>query len=314
MRTFGFFLGHPRGLAHAEALIRSISVSEPEAAVMAIVPDEMPEEKVYLEKVFEKMHQAGIFSVECVGGTTDYLEYPFTDKLMGAARFENACNGESIWLDVDSLVLQKLPNFKTGHFYVNPVDKKNVGIPFGNAMPQTGKMKPGQGKSALWQEAEGYFGFKCSEFDAVETRVTREAIYPYFNVGCVVNGTGVPIFKKAVAALVEIIALKKRFPSVQESFLEKVFLHQVMFTGAVLSAFSQVGVADIYASNGKVKRLPKGVNYPIHLLKEDGHKPNPETLYSIRYDTYFDDNSWPESLPEIPDVSAEALKSFWYYQ
>jgi len=213
---------------------------------------------------------------------------PFADKLFAAAEFECRCDGEYIWLDVDSCFF-KTPVFPDAKICVNPVDMKNIGIPYGEPL------------SPMWRLIYDYFGLDIHDVGPVKTIISKDRIYPYYNAGMVRAKKPDGLFgvvRSAMTAFLKIDEIQKQITHP----LNRIFFHQAVFSCAIMKKYGEA-----------VSPLPHGVNIPLHLLAKDTAPIPFEDVISIRYDDYFDENQPPKRWADFFRGREEALKSVWYY-
>lgn len=285
MKRIGFFVGHADYLPHATLLANSIqrrSVFGEDVEIFALVPEHL-EFRLDIPGVTQIPFQ---FPVE-------YRTIPFVDKMLAAAAFEEACGDQYLWMDVDSCFFAAPIFPDDAEICINPVDKRNIGDLYGAP------------RSGLWQLLSEYFHLenRSAAFGLLVTTVSREAIYPYFNVGMVAVRKHRGVFSLVRVALNELLRKAEVLDLLHGAKINAVFIHQAVFTCAVMSLYG----AD------SVKPLPSGVNYPLHL--HDNH-PNPMALtdlISIRYDTYFESHGVPACWQELFPKTPESLRMAWYY-
>lgn len=283
VQSIGFLVGDSHYLPHARLLTESISRSA---------------DSLLLKEVCAMTPEHLNLQVELPGVTQVHFpapaaspQLPFLDKMQAAAAFEANCTAGYLWLDVDSCFLQA-PRFPSGAaISVNPVDKRNVGDVFGAP------------RSQLWHLINQYFQLDAANIPAVTTTVSQEVIYAYFNAGMVLVQQPLGLFRRVREALAALLERTDVQALLQSSRLAAIFLHQVVFTGAMLRLYG----AD------SISPLPTGVNYPLHLHNEHLHPAELADLISIRYDTYFEKHRVPAELSQLFPADTEQLRMLWYY-
>lgn len=256
MLYFGFYVAREAELEAAYRLNTSIKqqYTGDEIKVMAFTPH---------ESVKAQLLENGI---ETHGMTVQerYFKIPFVNKIFAAAVFETICekmgNGTWIWMDVDSYVVKPLPKMTNAPLVINSVDKKNIGVSYTQPLTK------------LWKWVYREFDLDALQ-KPVKTQITKERIHPYFNVGMVVINESRGIFNATRQAIEKFVSDHEMLRLIMENDLYAIFMHQAVFTGAVLKAYS-----------GELESLPKGVNYPWHLNHEDLDHLSKAQLISFRYD------------------------------
>ncbi len=217
-------------------------------------------------------------------------EFPFMDKLLAASIYEQA-HKHFIWIDVDSYFLKPFTGFIKEHgILVNPVDIKNVGLSTDQKM------------SPYFETCLKQFNLETTTYQSniFKTTITKESIYPYFNMGFVIIYDNKFIFKQALDAFYEVFNHPIISKLVSESYLYAIFLHQVLFSLSIIKSYFY---DDIHV-------LPPYYNYPLHLIKKDATPPDINLLQHFRYDTFFNhvDEDILKLLPEYLRVNAHLLK------
>lgn len=292
----GFMIQNEAMLPHGQLLMKSLTRTSYESVRIMVPEDEMQLVQILREAYPEKSVLVEPFTVP-----EGHRKFPFADKLVGAATAESMVDGTLFWMDTDSVVFGDLSplELRDGHvFAYRPVDKKLIGC--GTEEPLT----------AFWQQIYGAFELEDS-FEPMETGVEREAIRPYFNAGCFLLKTERKIlqfWRDVFYAFIEREELKLFF---EEQALYKIFVHQAVFTGAVL------------ASTTPEERilLPDAVNYPIHFHGLHPLRESVKTsmnLISGRYDTYFNQDEESRDFPFDDETASwmdeSILQMGWYYE
>lgn len=256
---FGFYVAKRNYIENAVALIQSIKqqYSIDEVAIKAFSP---------LGVVNDQLQMEGVESIS-IEISKAFCRIPFVDKLFAAAKFEalySDNNALLIWLDVDSYFFKMIPVLPDSPICLNSVDKRNIGIPYT------------QDLSTLWKWVYKYFDLEMP-LKPVHTQITGERLHPYFNVGMVVIKESRGVFEATRKAIVSFLEAPETLSLIMDNDLFAIFMHQAIFTGAVLKLYGLERAP-----------LPKGLNYPWHLSHEDPNPPKKEDLISIRYDFYWD--------------------------
>lgn len=282
MKKIGFFIGHESMLGRAELLCSTLwentSLTRGHTLV-AVLPAQLG-------------LKPGLPGAELL--TFDlpeaYRGLPFADKMFAAAAFERGCSDAYLWLDTDSCFFRDIAFEGGAGLYVNPVDLRNIGVLYG------GELSP------LWKAVYRYFGLDARDCSFVETTVTKQRIYPYYNVGMVAVRENRGLFGQVRRALIALLETDEVKEQLEASMLNRIFLHQAVFSCAVMKLYA-----------GGAAPLPYGANEPLHLRAKN---PNPlplKDVRSIRYDNYFDTNAAPAPWQAVFQGREAGLKSHWYY-
>jgi len=281
MESIGFYIGHENSVPKANLLYRSLcenTAFADKCRIVAMVPDGLRAQSVFeMPTVRFKVPES------C-------RRIPFADKMLAAAEFENRSPGEYLWLDADSFFFRDVRFPQKAKICVNPVDMRNIGVRYSD------KLGP------LWELLFGYYGLEPACAGSVTTGITRERIYPYYNVGMVRIKESKGVFSETGEVLRRLLALEDIKRLLDSSPLIRIFLHQAVFSCAVLKMYGD-----------GIRALPYGTNYPLHLHDKD---PSPipfEDVVSIRYDDYFDRHRAPAIWDSIFNGMENELKSCWYY-
>lgn len=278
MIRIGFFVGHDDYKPHADILVSTLKAVYPSAEIVAVISKGVTKEieDKRIQKIAVKIPES-------------LKKIPFGDKVYAAAIFEDSIWDEMLWLDVDSIFIKPVIFPKTSSICVNPVDKRNIGCPFDEAPTE------------LWEFLYHYFGISLPK-NGVRTTVTKEIIFPYFNIGMFYTSDPKHVMRSTVEALMDLLKSEKFIEILVQSEMNRIFLHQAVFTCAVLKSYGD-----------EISSLPYGLNYPIHLEIENAEPIPSENWLSIRYDNYFDENPCPEALKRKVGEIGPDLKSVWYY-
>jgi hypothetical protein len=281
MKKLGFFVGHKNYLPHAILLCKSIVENThlgAEYEIVAVTPKHLN------------------LSVEIPGVTQitveiapEYRAIPYLDRMFAAAAFEDVCEDEYIWMDVDSYFFKHLEFRNSTEIYANPVDKRNIGDIYG------------EDRSPLWLALFKYFDI-ADIYPFITTRVTKERIYPYYNNGMVLINKNRALFRTVKDAICVLMTYDniKRLLQISEQNL--IYFHQAVFTCAILKLYHK-----------SIKPLPYAVNYSLDLHE---HTPTPvpfEDIISIRYGDYFEQHNPPHIWRYIFEHVKKDLKVTWYY-
>lgn len=260
MNKIGFFINDEKFLNHAKALCASIIENltfedlrlENEYKIYVVTPEYL-DIKINIPKV----------SQITVDIKPDVRLIPFVDKMIAAARLEEICDDSLIWLDFDSFFFKPVKFPVQFDIYINPVDIRNIGDLFGEE------------RSEIWKIVCSHIGL-TEDRSCVETSVSRERIFPYFNMGMVVINKQMGLFKCVKKTIFELLGNKEIKKIIEDSDLHRIFFHQVVFSCCLKK---------IYGEN--IESLPKGLNYPLHLHDRNPFPLDLEDIISIRYDDIY---------------------------
>ena len=226
----------------------------------------------------------------------EVLDFPFAGKVFAFAHAESLAEvqGELLaCLDTDMIVLREpgeflLPPGKSLGY--RPVHHKLIGSDFDEPIDD------------FWSLVYAHCSVQEDNVFPMITHVGKDKIRPYFNAGMLV----VRPEKKLIQLWRDNFDLYYRNP-VYEAFyqqhaLYRVFIHQAILTGSILSALPQ----------SEMQELSDLINYPLHLIDEDtpDHRPSSiNALITCRYETFFQDPDWENRVP-----ATGALKNWIFEQ
>ena len=263
MITFGFSFEHPHEVNQAKLLVRSLETHfsiGPEAQILFFTPTHLPIDVSGLDRYHR--------TVDVPAGARTL---PFAYKVYAAAALEAMVEGPLVWLDVGSVILQPFRIPSTPEILINPVDIRNIG----DLYPRP--------RSAFWSLLKSYFDLPHPEAP-VMTRVTREEIYSYFNIGMIIINQNRHCFALATQALDNLLKQESIHHLIDTSSRHAIFLHQAVMTCAILKCYPT-------SSRGA---LPVGLNYPLHLQEKIFSPLSLHQLLSIRYEDYFETHEIPQ--------------------
>lgn len=267
MKKLGFYIDQVNCLPQATLLYKSIIENtqlSKECEIYAVTP----------EHLNMTVALAGIKQLK-VSIQPQHNDIPYVEKMFAAAAFESICDEEYIWMDVDSYFFKNLEYRKSTEIYVNPVDDKNIGDIFGEE------------RSELWRILKTKFDLS-DIYPFLTTRVTKERIYPYYNVSMVLVNNNKEIFKLVKESINELFNIESIMRMINMSELHRTYIHQAIFTCVILKLY-----------NKSIKPLPYGVNYSFSY-----HEKTPTPLpygdiISIKYHNSFEKNGVPQIWNEI---------------
>jgi hypothetical protein len=200
------------------------------------------------------------------------MDFPLAVVAIGAAVAERAVAGEAeslVWMLEDTLILRSpsallLP--ARAQYAYRPVHITNIGSVW--------KAPP----DGFWNAIYRHCKVEPDHLFPMETCVRDNSIRPYFNAGCQVTRPQTGLFSRWG----ELFRSLYRHPDFRPFFADlvyRIFMHQAVLAGAVLSSFSP---AQLY-------ELPESYNYPLHLHADYPAEFRPAKLNDLvtcRYETF----------------------------
>lgn len=276
MITFGFSLEHPHEVNQAKLLVRSLIAHFPigsTAQLFVFTPTHHPFSVDELEPYRRNVDVPVIAR-----------SLPFAHKVYAGAALEAMVEGPFVWMDVGSVVLKPFEIPLSPEILINPVDIRNIG----DLYPRP--------RSAFWSLLKSVFDLPHPEAPVI-TRVTREEIYSYFNMGMIIINQNRNCFALATQALNDLLKQESIHHLIDTSSRHAIFLHQAVMTCAILKCYPT-------SSRGA---LPLGLNYPLHLQEKIASPLRLHQLLSIRYEDYFETHevplSWQPLFGDLLDAS-----------
>jgi hypothetical protein len=200
------------------------------------------------------------------------MDFPLAVVAIGAAAAERAVAGEAenlVWLLEDTLVL-KSPSalaLPAGSQYgYRPVHHTNIGSVW--------KSPPDDFWTAIYRHCK----VGQNHLFPMDTCVRDNTIRPYFNAGCQVTRPRNELFWRWSESFRRLY----RHPDFKPFFANpsyRIFMHQAVLAGVVLSSFSPA----------QLHELPESYNYPLHLHAEYPPEFRPTKLNELvtcRYETF----------------------------
>jgi len=204
--------------------------------------------------------------------SSEEMDFPLAVVAIGAAAAEEAVAGKVenlVWLLEDTLILRSpyalvLP--ASVQYAYRPVHHTQIGSLW--------KASP----DGFWTAIYHHSRVEPDHLFPMDTCVRDNTIRPYFNAGCQVTRPQNELFSRWC----ELFRSLYRHPDFRlffDNLLYRVFMHQAVLAGAVLSSFSP---AQLY-------ELPESYNYPLHLHADYPPKFRPTKLSDLvtcRYETF----------------------------
>jgi hypothetical protein len=212
------------------------------------------------------------------------LQFPLAGDVFAAAVAESTVYGQTdllAWLGANTVVLREPEAFllqKEKNLGYRPVHHTLVGSRYDIAIDE------------FWTLVYGWCKVPQDRIFPMETHIDGARIRPYFNAGMLITRpqkrllqTWSDVFFKSYQR-----SPFRRFYEKNE--LYKIFIHQALLSGVILSAFETDELAE----------LPSTYNYPLHLHTEDvtGHRPSSiEEVVTFRHENFYHDKEWMRKMP-----------------
>ena len=209
----------------------------------------------------------------------------FVDKVQAAAIFEAAVTAPYLWIDIDTIFLKKVNKafFGNERISLNPVDIKNIGVTKDQEMTD------------IWLKTMKYLKIEKLEH-SVTTIISKEIIFPYYNMGMVYVNHYFSLFKQTYETIIELSKDEQIKKSITSNPLNHIFYHQLVFSLMVEKNYHK-----------HISPLGRYINYPLHLMEKDNNKLDIERLISMRYDTYFKTHEIPDFLKKVININKSYL-------
>jgi hypothetical protein len=203
---------------------------------------------------------------------SEEMDFPLAVVAIGAAAAEKTIAGEAenlVWLLEDTLILHSpsalvVPAW--AQYAYRPVHHANIGSLW--------KAPPDDFWTAIYRHCK----VESDHLFPMDTCVRDNTIRPYFNAGCQVTRPQNGLFSRW-CELFRSLYHHPDFKSFFANPLYRVFMHQAVLAGVVLSSFSR---AQLY-------ELPESYNYPLHLHGDypvEFRPTNLNDLVTCRYETF----------------------------
>jgi len=214
----------------------------------------------------------------------EVARFPFTSMAVAAALAESEARGRTdllAWLSANTVVLQEPKDLLLRHgksLGYRPVHHTLIGSPYDEPL------------DAFWTLIYQHCNVPEDCVFPMTTHVDGTKIRPYFNAGCHVTRPEKHLLRKWRDAFLKAY----RDPPLQKLYQQderyKVFIHQAIFSGVVLSTLA----------TDEIQELPPSYNYPLHLYDEDvtDHRPKSiEEVVTFRHEGFHEDPEWTEKMP-----------------
>ncbi len=267
--NIGFYLENKDDIGKAKLLIKSIKENIKQPCIYVITT-----------------HDVNLSDCTIINANiTAHNDLYFVDKVQAASIFEKTISTPYLWIDIDTIFLKPVDQFFnfTKEIAVNPVDIRNIGI-----------LKEHQ-TSDIWEATMKHLEM-LSFGHYVTTRISKELILPYYNIGMVYVKENRGLFEKTYQTLIKLFHNQNINQMIMSNPSYRIFYHQLVFSLYVEKLYDQ-----------HIDKLGEYINYPLHLTDKDTKKPHIEDLISIRYDTYFTNHEIPEFLKKTININKSYL-------
>lgn len=248
---------------------------------------------IYLKQGIDFSYMDESVSIHQYDVNQDFYSFPFYDKIQAGAICEQSHAQPFLWVDVDSVFFHISPKDFQLPICINPVDKKNIGI------------KADDPISDFWTYILKDIGLSKNDYKRtkVTTTISKEFIYPYYNIGMVYLDPSLLIFSNTLKVMKKLLNTPEFQTMLMDNPLNQIFLHQAVFSALVIK----------FLPSKKISYLKEGYNMPMHLLDEEINTLKERKFFSIRYDTYFHDHKWPDTLDKPCKIDEQSLQMKWIY-
>jgi hypothetical protein len=214
----------------------------------------------------------------------DLQEVPFAGKVLASAVAEQQAEGKTgllVWMDPDSIIIQEPSALALEPGEVlgcRPVDHLLIGSPYNQPIDD------------FWHALYKACGVSLECLFPMTTSADEVEIRPYVNAGLLVVRPEAGLLRKWRECFQQILATDSFARFFRKDVLYKIFLHQAILAGAVMTTHSRE----------QIQILSHLVNYPLHMHQHIPAERRParmNELISGRYDTFFQDPDWPQSFP-----------------
>lgn len=212
------------------------------------------------------------------------LAFPCGGKVMASAAAEALAEDKAevlVWMDADSMVLNEpvpLILDDRASLGYRPVDHTLIGSPIDEPIDH------------FWE----HIYRRCHVTDAalfpMTTTVDEKTIRPYFNAGMLVVRPERRLLRRWRDRFLKIYRDPLFEALYTENILTKIFIHQAVLAGVVLSTLDHDDLTE----------LPPSINYPLHMHDQYPASSRPsyvDELVTCRYDTLFQSPNWREKIP-----------------
>jgi hypothetical protein len=228
----------------------------------------------------------GSLNVEAIPFKIDSetLQFPLAGDVFAAAIAESTVYSQTdllAWLGTNTIMLQEPEAFllqKEKNLGYRPVHHTIVGSRYDKAIDE------------FWTLVYRCCKVPQDRIFPMKTHIDGTRIRPYFNAGMLITRPRKRLLQKWSNNFFDLY----QKPLFQEFYkkdqLYKIFIHQALLSGAILSNFETDELAE----------LPSTYNYPLHLHSKDvtNHRPSfIEEVVTFRHESFYHDKEWIKKMP-----------------
>ncbi len=215
--------------------------------------------------------------------------FPFAGKVAASAAAEILSDGictQLVWMDHNALVVNPVDQLvlKNGiRFGYRPVDHLLIGSPFDKPLDR------------FWEFVYQACGVNQTDIFPMLTSTDQVQMRPYFNAGMLVIRPGDRLLRHWRDIFLETYQEKHLLDFYDRNRLYKIFIHQAVLAGCVLSTIKQQQMIE----------LPYLVNYPLHMHNQYPPALRPSSLnqmVSFRYEGFFSKPDWQDLIQVDPSL------------
>lgn len=210
-------------------------------------------------------------------------DFPFADLVAAVGHAEYLALNEVeylAWLNPNSIILHEPTEFLLSEeikFGYRPVHHTLIGSLFDDPPDE------------FWSLIYDYCEVHYDSVFPMKTHVDNKVIRPYFNAGCHVTRPKTGLLKIWEEKFFEIYQKNPVQQFYEQDNRYKVFLHQAVLTGIILSNLEKEEIFEFSQS----------YNYPLHLFNEDVNENRPlnlNNMITIRHEGFFEDPHWRNTI------------------
>ncbi|MCW4053151.1 MAG: hypothetical protein NWE78_08095, partial [Candidatus Bathyarchaeota archaeon] len=192
-------------------------------------------------------------------------QFPFADLVLATALAESVARGKTdllAWLATNTIVVQEPKNFLLQ-------DGKNLGFrPVHHTLVGSRFDEP---LDPFWKLIYNCCNVPQGRVFPMMTHVDDVKIRPYFNAGLLVTRPDKCLFHAWRNIFFRVYQNSSFQEFYQQDIRYKIFIHQAVLSGVILSTFATT----------EVQEFPPSYNYPLHLHKQDVTKRRPSYLEEV---------------------------------
>jgi hypothetical protein len=212
------------------------------------------------------------------------LQFPLAADVLAAAVAESAVYSQTdllAWLGTNTVVIQEPGAFllqKEKNLGYRPVHHTLIGSRYDKAIDE------------FWTLVYRHCKVPQDRIFPMKTHIDGTRIRPYFNAGMLITRPRELLLQKWSNTFFDLYQKLPFQEFYKKDELYKIFVHQALLSGAILSNFETDELAE----------LPPTYNYPLHLHTEDVtiHRPSVmEEVVTFRHESFYQDEEWTKKMP-----------------